>query len=482
MALRHLVLSSNRLTGPVPPDIIEEDRSYNEILSLTWNGLYAETPEVQEFLEKSHHAEHAFEFTQTVAPFDIRVESLSGTEVDLHWSRIPFFFRPGGYEVFYATEPGGPYRFLARTDSKADDSIRLSGLETDTEYRFVVRAVTGPHEDNLNRVFSEIGPEVATPTGGPAGLIFPLFVSSTGSSTGLALASDTDQGIAARAEALGRNGNQWPVNGNPAFLDVPPASQSSFLGEQLLGAGSPLDAQGWLRVTAENSRLGTLFLFGGGVQLDGGVAATRASRKLYFTRVYDGPQSFRNQTAKTVLSLVNPFLEIVGVRLRHVSQLRLAGAGTIAAETEIRRSIRPGGMILSSARELFERELSEGFIEVRVTRGPGVVGFEMIELPQHGTLISLAAQTDTVNERLSVGQVAWGAPFFTNLKLINTSAEARSVTLSLVTAPRQRAADPVRVLLAPRSSFCADVASVFGLGPGPVADGSLRSYHQKVCK
>ena len=71
-----------------------------------------------------------------MAPFDIRVESLSGTEVDLHWSRIPFFFRPGGYEVFYATEPGGPYRFLARTDSKADDSIRLSGLETDTEYRF----------------------------------------------------------------------------------------------------------------------------------------------------------------------------------------------------------------------------------------------------------------------------------------------------------------------------------------------------------
>ena len=474
LPLTRLNLSSNRLTGPVPADIFEPIGGWQKGISLTWNGLYAETPEAQEFLNRFHDTVHAFGFTQTVAPSNLRAEPSSGGEVDLYWDPIDFFFKEGAYEVLYAAEPGGPYRFLARTGSKKDDHIRLSGLETDAHYHFALRTVTEPHEENLNRVYSEPSLEVPALTGSLATLVFPMLFSTPGLSTGLALASNTPQGIIIEAEALGEDGNLWPSGTNPAVLDLGPESQLSFLGEQLLGA-SPLESnQGWLRLTADNSRLGGLFQIGGTHQLDGGIATAVTARKLYFTRVHDGPGAFRGLPAVTLISLVNPSSEIVGVRLRHVLALVLTGDAIPATEIEIRRAIPPYGMLLTTARQLFERELSDGFIEVRVTRGPGVVGFELIQLPQQRTLIALPAQADVMSQELSAPQAAWGAPFFSNVKLINTTEEQRFVTLSLVTSPRSRPADPVELALAARNSYSADITTLFNLQAGHVGDGSIR--------
>ena len=474
LPLTRLNLSSNRFTGPVPADIFEPIGGWQKGISLTWNGLYAETPEAQEFLDRFHDTVHAFGFTQTVAPSNLRAEPSSGGEVDLYWDPIDFFFKEGAYEVLYATEPGGPYRFLARTGSKKDDHIRLSGLETDTRYHFALRTVTEPHEENLNRVYSEPSLEVPALTGSLATLVFPMLFSTPGLSTGLALASDTPQGIIIEAEALGEDGNLWPSGTNPAVLDLGPENQLSFLGEQLLGA-SPLESnQGWLRLRADNSRLGGLFQIGGTHQLDGGIATAGTARKLYFTRVHDGPRAFRGLPAVTLISLVNPSSEIVGVRLRHVLALELTGDAIPTTEIEIRRAIPAQGMLLATARQLFEQELSGGFIEVRVTRGPGVVGFELIQLPQHRTLIALPAQADVMSQELSAPQAAWGAPFFSNVKLINTTEEQRFITLSLVTSPRSRPADPVELTLAARNSYSADIATLFNLQAGHVGDGSIR--------
>ncbi len=283
LGLTRLNLFSNRLTGPVPPDLIEA-RIGIQALFLTWNGLYAETPEVREFLERFDSSVHDFGFTQTVAPSNLRAELSSGGEVDLYWDPIEFFFKEGAYEVLYATKSGGPYRFLARTGSKKNDHIRLNGLETNTLYHFVVRTITEPHEENRNRVYSEPFQGVTATTGSSAIQVFPLLFSTPGLSTGLALASDTPQGIVIEAKALGEDGNLWPSATNPAGLDLNPENQISFLGEQLLGA-SPLDAnQGWLRLFADNSRFGGVFQIGGARQLDGGVAtAIRPLRLRSFT-------------------------------------------------------------------------------------------------------------------------------------------------------------------------------------------------------
>ena len=471
--LGRLNLSSNRLTGPVPPDMLGP-RPYPGALVLSWNGLSAETPEVQEYLDRYHGGVRAFAFTQTVAPSDLRAEPSVGGEADLHWDPIRFFFKEGAYEVLYATDPGGPYRFLARTGSKKDDHIRLNGLETDTLYHFVVRTITEPHEENRNRVYSEPSQEVTATTGSLATQVFPLLFSTPWLSTGLALASDTPHGIAIEAEALGEDGNLWPSATNPAGLNLNPENQLSFLGEQLLGT-SPLDAnQGWLRLFADNSRFGGVFQIGGARQLDGGVATAVTVRKLYFTRVHDGPQTFRGLPAVTLISLVNPSSEIVGVRLRHVLALKLAGDAIPATEIEIRRAIPPQGMLLATAGQLFERELSDGFIEVRVTRGPGVVGFELIQLPEQPTLIALPGQVDVRSQQLSAVHAAWGFPFFSNVKLVNTTEEERFVVLSLVTSQGSGPADTVELRLGARDSYSADIVTLFDLQAGEIGDGSIR--------
>ncbi len=470
LSLTNLDLSSNRLTGPVPPDVVKQSNQFAGFLYLTWNGVYAETKEVQQFLERFHDTSHRFGFSQTIPPLNLRAEPASGTEVDLYWDPIEFSFKEGGYEVLYATEPGGPYRFLARTSRKKDDHIRLTGLETDQHYHFVVRAVTEPHDDNRNRVYSEPSVEVPTLTGSPGTIVFPLLVSGPGLWTGLALASDTDQGIGIQAEATAEDGNLGTGAGNPAFIDLNPESQFSVLSDQLLGAGSLESSQGWLRITADNSRLGGLFQIGGADQLDGGVATAVIAKKLYFTRVHDGPAAFRGLPAVTLLSLVNPSPEVVGVRLRHVHNSRSGPAG----ETEIKRTIPPRGMVLATARQLFERDLYDGFIEARVTRGPGVVGFALVQLAERRTLIGLPAQAVGLSTVLSAPQAAWGAPFFSNVKLINTTQERRFIILSLVKSPRTRAADPVEVTLPARHSFTADLASLFDSQLDSSGTGSVR--------
>ena len=474
LPLTRLNLSSNRLTGPVPAHVFEPVGGWQLGIDLTWNGLYAETPEVQKFLDRFQDTVHDFGFTQTVAPSNLRKELSAESDVDLYWDPIEFFFKEGAYEVLYATEPGGPYRFLARTGSKKDNHIRPSGLETDTLYHFVVRTVTEPHEENGNRVYSEPSLEVQAHTGSSATQVFPLLVSTPEFSTGLALASDTPQGIAIEAEALGEDGYLWPSAVNPAGLDLNPENQRSFLGEDLLGPSPLQDNQGWLRLTADNSRFGGVFQIGGARQLDGGVATAVAVRELYFTRVHDGPQTFRGLPAVTLISLVNPSSEIVGVRLRHVLGLQLAGDDIPATEIEIRRAIRPQGMLLATAGQLFERELSDGFIEVRVTRGPGVVGFELIQLPEQPTLIALPGQVDVRSQQLSAAQAAWGFPFFSNVKLVNTTEEERFVVLSLVTSQGSGPADAVELRLGPRDSYSADIVNLFNLQPGQIGEGSVR--------
>ena len=66
--------------------------------------------------------------------------------------------------------------------------------------------------------------------------------------------------------------------------------------------------------------MGSFFQFGATNQLDGSVAFTEQSKRLYFTRVYEGEGAFRGQSATTLLSIANPNDDPITLKLKLIAQ------------------------------------------------------------------------------------------------------------------------------------------------------------------
>ncbi len=137
--LRMLNLWGNKLTGPIPATLGSLGQLFeNEDGSdIRYNALYTDDPTLREFLETIQDGGD-WESTQTVAPTNLTATVLSNTSVQLTWTRIPYSADAGGYEVWYAETPGGPYTIL-ETETTADKSVTgstVTGLTPGTDHYF----------------------------------------------------------------------------------------------------------------------------------------------------------------------------------------------------------------------------------------------------------------------------------------------------------------------------------------------------------
>ena len=95
-----------------------------------------------------------WESTQTIAPTNLVADEITGDSVPLTWTAIAYADDTGGYEIYYADTPGGPFMIFETTADKTVDNATVTGLTPGTYY-FRLRTVTDSHARNQNIVYSE---------------------------------------------------------------------------------------------------------------------------------------------------------------------------------------------------------------------------------------------------------------------------------------------------------------------------------------
>ncbi len=227
---------------------------------------------------------------------------------------------------------------------------------------------------------------------------------------------------------------------------------------------------GWMKVTGDTTQLGCMFQFGDlpGSQLDGAAAVTQPARQFRFTRVFEGPASFRGQDATTLLSIANPTSGPI------VLSLNLLGMrpGQLLAPQQI-LAIPAGGVYYGTAAQLFNpgQPVGGGWIDVQVLAGEGAVGFELIRFPVPGTVVGLNAVSGAAPNQSYSAQLVVNAQYFTNIRLINTSTMARTMVLHALDPTGRDAATPAQISLGVGESVQEEAEQLFGPS---ITDASLR--------
>lgn len=149
--LRELKLGYNRLEGELPPSLTALPLLGDASLDLGYNMLTASDLTLASFLD-AHDPD--WRATQTVAPRDVTVAMVLDTVVRLAWTPIEYTGDGGHYEVWYATDPGGPYLLHGVTADKHASGYTLEALAPGTTYYIQVRSYTPAHGEQQNPLLS----------------------------------------------------------------------------------------------------------------------------------------------------------------------------------------------------------------------------------------------------------------------------------------------------------------------------------------
>ncbi|RPJ81517.1 MAG: hypothetical protein EHM18_16815, partial [Acidobacteria bacterium] len=303
-----LSLASNRLTGAIPDEFgTSESGRWTPIVDFAYNGLYANHPDVFNFIGIHHW--YDFASTQSAGPFSLTVEQVTGNSVRLGWIPISYTADNGCYEVLYRKGSDGPLSVYGSTVDKTVNSLTVTGLETGTNYSFILRTITYSHAKNENTVVGEPARFVSATTGTSADAWFP-FAPSVGQSAGLAISNPGAGEMKAEIAAVGPNGAKLSLTTNPASFAIPAGRHLAGMSPQIFG--SEPAAPAWIRVAADQT-LVSLGMIQGPEHLDGVPGFTSRHKTLFFPRVY--ASSIEATPAATVISLVNPGDGPVEVRL-----------------------------------------------------------------------------------------------------------------------------------------------------------------------
>lgn len=308
-------------------------------------------------------------------------------------------------------------------------------------------------------------------------LYFPLVVGDATRFTGIALSNFGDGQVEVLAELRGDDGAVLDFSTNPATATVPAGEQTAKLGREWFGTGMTAH-NGWARFRVSLPTMASFFQIANGLTgkltyMDGSAAVTAPSPRLYFTRVYEGPAVFPfpggpPRDAVTRLAVVNPNDEEANVTLRLYSNVG-------QPVKEVKRRVAANGRLYGTLTELFDLPFAgDGAVEV-ISLGPGLVGFEWIELPD--TVIGLNAASTFTATQLYSAQLGHGEGVFTNLKLVNTTDDTIPVTVTAYLVEESGVVEKgKRVVLEQRQTLQLNVDSLFGLGPGgsEVITGSIK--------
>ncbi|MDA2929085.1 hypothetical protein MYX84_03895 [Acidobacteria bacterium AH-259-O06] len=301
-------------------------------------------------------------------------------------------------------------------------------------------------------------------------LYFPFYQANGSTFVGFAVSNFLDQTANLEFSAFAADGSLYSLPNNPASFTLEPESQFAQLGSEIFGVDPSTPQAGWVELSTDNVQIGSFFQFGNPslTQLDGSVAFSEQAKKLYFTRVFEGQSAFRGQAAKTLLSIANPNDDPITVELK-----LLGPRGELAPQQS--EVIAGKGFLFKSVSELLgDVPVSSGYIEAEVIQGGGAVGFELIQLLDHTTIIGVNASFGNPSTESFSAQLASATNIFTNLKVVNVSDTARAITVTAITEDGSNLAPPATVNLGPGELLEKDVRELFGLDPSIVSIGSIR--------
>jgi hypothetical protein len=324
---------------------------------------------------------------------------------------------------------------------------------------FAFAAWDGSVQSNLGTISVNVASE----------FFLPFYQADSDYYMGLAVSNFGPTAANVRFTGYGSDAQWLAYPDNPATLFLPPRSQQALLSFQLFGIDISTPQAGWLRITGDSPDLGALFQYGkySTLSLDGAGATTAPLRSLRFTRVFEGPNVFYGQSATTFLSISNPTAGPVAMTLNLLGAL--AGQ-SLAPQRTI--SLPANGVFYGTVAQIFNPALpvTNGWIDVQVTSGDGVVGFELLKFPDADTVIGLNAIGPEAPNHSFSAQLAVLPETFTNLKLINTGALARSVVLHVIADDGSDLVPPITVHLEVGQSLEQDASELMGIQYG---SGSL---------
>jgi hypothetical protein len=308
-----------------------------------------------------------------------------------------------------------------------------------------------------------------SPISSPTQLLFPFYQGQTRTDTGFAVTNVSGSAARLRFLAYGSAGSSFALSSDQT---LPAGAQLARQGWEIFGLPAGTPESRWVELSSDQALGGFFQYFDSNLRLmDGSVAFTESAKKLYFTRVFEGPTAFRGQPAATYLSIANPSDEQVQVALKLVSG---GTTPTVVAEKQV--SIPAKGFIYRSLFETFETasSITGGFVSAEVTQGEGIVGFELIELSKQNTVIGLNASVVSSVRVMYSAQLTVRIPgWFTSLKLVNTATQSRRVTLRPVGDTGNPLASSVEFSLAPNAVYEQDADEIFAALTGAGAVGTL---------
>ena len=486
--LEWLVLHRNNLSGDLPSFLANPP----DYVDFRFNCLYASNPTILAVMEDKHDGQ--FMATQTLPPADVmaettELEKTTENSVLLSWEPIKYSEDNGGYQIFYQetgttssekspiqsnriltslSETSPEYLYYGMTADKKMSSMTISNLKPGTEYSFRVDSVTWAHDENPNDLHS-LGTETASAVSGTYSRAFlPNWKQAPGYWTGVVASNFGDSAFNLELSAYDSNGILDTLGQNPATTPIGPGLQKSLLGSEFLGTASQPDLS-WIELGADGTnKMGSIFLFGvSDTQLmDGAEAQSAYAKKLYFTRPLD-EGFFDGWGPEIQMSIVNPTDEEVTVRCV------LMGSN---GEAESSHTIASHGFISGDTEDLIglNHGIVNGYMEIEVTEGNGVIGFSRVEFPGVRTALGMNAVQTTASKRFYSAQLAHGMNIVTNLRLVNTSSSTRNVTLSAIGDSGTPVADSVTVEIQSNQIYSADLGTLFGLeSEGTITTGSL---------
>lgn len=301
------------------------------------------------------------------------------------------------------------------------------------------------------------------------GLYFPFYQANATTFVGFAVSNFSDQVANLEFTAFGPEGALVAFPNNPSAFSLESQTQLAKLGSEIFGVGSSTPQAGWVELSSDSAEIGSFFQFGtlSLTQLDGSVAFTQQSKKQYFTRVFEGITAFRGQSATTSLSLANPNedpitveLKLFGPQTQQAVRLGRGPSQQLLAETT--ETLVGKGFLFKSISELFgQTSVSGGYVEAEVTDGEGAVGFEMIQLLAHGTVIGLNASFGNTASESYSAQLASTPDIYTNVNVINVSDQTRTVEVTAIGEDGSNLTDPVNLTLTPGEQMEQDAGDLF---------------------
>lgn len=308
-------------------------------------------------------------------------------------------------------------------------------------------------------------------------LLFPFYRGDPDDFSGFAVTNDSRTDAVMAVEVFSDQGDPlFPLS--PGVRRVGAGQQLAQLGREFFKARLNARREGWMRMRSSTPELSGFFLYANGLtgpstKMDGAVAFSSGSRLLYFTRIFEGPGTFPSEdgdlTARTTLALANPAGQRASLRmiLYGSDGTPLAGPETFTLAGHSRRA--------GSITDLFGPlgGVSHGHVRVEVTspQGPGVVGFELIELGD--TVLGLNATEPGAARSLYSAQLASGegtgdaGGYFTSIKLVNSGDQETAIELAAFLSDGSRLGRSHQLRLAPQESFQGNASEIFGLESEP---------------